>query len=75
MKDVPSYGLSAAEVAAFDYFESKVGIGVVDCEDVEGWIPYTWLPNMKYILGNESLFALFLSRTHPEVCSLTLGLT
>ena len=69
--DVPSYELSEAEQEAFDYFEP--GVEAVKGDEVETRLPCTWLPHVKYILGNEPMSALFLCQTHPEgVCSLSL---
>lgn len=66
MEDIPTYGLFVAEEKSVAYFHSELGIMVVDGEEAEERIPSTLLPNVKYILGNESLSALFLCQSYLE---------
>lgn len=66
MEDVPSYSLSAAGKKDYNYFESELGTVIIDDEEAGGRVLKTWLPNAKYILGNEPLSALLLCQTHHE---------
>lgn len=58
----PSPAIDAkVEDEAFDYFENVTGTTE---KDKDHRMPKTWLPNVKYILGNAELSAMKLCHTH-----------